>query len=94
MFMRSLYIVISRPCGPKSFMGISRPRSRNCYPMYVERGGIIGEMLPNFSGLKIWRFGIIMYCRTNLVYKKLGPSQLVSERGLGKVSLDRCSMRD
>ena len=39
MFMRSLYIVISRPCGPKSFMGISRPWSRNCYSMFVERGG-------------------------------------------------------
>jgi len=52
VFMRSLYIVISRPCGPKSFMGISRPWSRNCYSMYVERGEILGEMLPNFSGSK------------------------------------------
>ena len=31
---------------------------------------------------------------TNLAYEKLGQLQLVSEHGLGKVSLDRCSMYD
>ena len=47
--MRSLYLVISRPCGPKYFMGISRPWSRNFCSMYVERGENLGEMLSNFS---------------------------------------------
>jgi len=37
--------------------------------MYVERGGILGEMLPNFSGVgERGDLGIIMCCGTNLAY--------------------------
>ena len=40
--------MISRPCGPKSLMGLSRPWSRNCYLLYVGNDKILGMMLPKF----------------------------------------------
>ena len=55
--------MISRPCGLKSFMGISRPWSRNLCSMYVVRGEILGEMLSNFSGSKYGDLGKLRVSR-------------------------------